>query len=89
MGRDGHDRARRYLLAADRRAGTSLQKDAAGADALAMRSLLEFLGIVEPEGVRREPVALPAWSRRLLPIVIGALAICSTLVLALVRALGS
>ena len=57
------------------------------ADALPMRFLLEFLGIVEPEGARRVPVALPAWSRRILPIVVGALAVGSTLVLALVRAL--
>ncbi|MEX0755183.1 MAG: hypothetical protein WD556_08730 [Actinomycetota bacterium] len=27
-----------------------------------MRALLEFLGLVEPERGRRDPVALPAWT---------------------------
>ena len=40
-----------------------------GADASLMRTLLEFLGIVEPPRGRREPVALPPWSRRLLPVL--------------------
>jgi hypothetical protein len=36
-----------------------------------MRSLLEYLGILEPERQRREPVALPAW----LPSVVSLLSI--------------
>lgn len=51
-----------------------------------MRALLEFLGIVEPDSSRREPVALPAWARRLVPIVVIVLTIISTLVFALIRA---
>lgn len=51
-----------------------------------MRALLEYLRIVEPERGRREPIALPAWSRRLLPILVAVLAVLSTLGLALVRA---
>ncbi|HEX9123679.1 MAG TPA: hypothetical protein VF984_10040 [Actinomycetota bacterium] len=52
-----------------------------------MRGLLEFLGIVEPQGERREPVALPAWGRWLAPIVTGALTLASLLVYAVVRLL--
>jgi hypothetical protein len=52
-----------------------------------MRALLEFLGIVAPTDARREPVALPAWIRRAAVWVIPALAIASTLVFALLRAL--
>ena len=52
-----------------------------------MRALLEFLGIVAPERGRREPIALPAWSRPLLPFLLPALAVASTLVFALVRSL--
>jgi len=51
-----------------------------------MRALLEFLGIVEPTSTRREPVALPAWARRIGPILVAVLALLSTVVLALVRA---
>ena len=43
-----------------------------------MRTLLEFLGIVEPDRSRREPVALPAWSRWVLPLLVPALALVST-----------
>jgi hypothetical protein len=52
-----------------------------------MRALLEFLGIVAPDASRREPVALPAWLRHSLPILVVALAAASTLVFAVVRAL--
>lgn len=54
---------------------------------LSMRALLEFLGIVEPDSSRREPVALPAWARRLVPIVVVALTVASTLAFALIRAI--
>ena len=50
-----------------------------------MRALLEFLGIVAPDGPRREPVALPTWSRRLAPILVLGLATASTVVFALIR----
>jgi hypothetical protein len=52
-----------------------------------MRELLELLGLVEPPAGRREPVALPAWTRFVFPVVVTALAIVSVLVFALVRAL--
>lgn len=71
MGRYRHDRARRDLLARIEAGLRRFSLMPVSPMPLAMRWLLEFLGIVEPEGVRREPVALPAWSRRLLTIVIG------------------
>ncbi|MGH2637260.1 MAG: hypothetical protein ACRDHU_14105 [Actinomycetota bacterium] len=49
--------------------------------------MLEFLGIVTPDRDRREPVALPAWSRRFLPVLVAAFAAASTLAFALVRSL--
>ena len=52
-----------------------------------MRSLLEFLGFVEPDSTRREPVALPAWASNLVPIAVVALTAVSMLVFALVRAI--
>ena len=52
-----------------------------------VRTLLEFLGVVEPDRSRREPVALPAWARSVRPLMVAALAIVSTLTYALVRAL--
>jgi hypothetical protein len=52
-----------------------------------MRALLEFLGIVEPRETRNEPVALPAWARRVGPVLIVALTVCSMLVFVIVRAL--
>jgi hypothetical protein len=63
----------------------ALQIPRPAADALPMRSLLEFLGLVEPDSSRREPVALPAWARRLVPIGIVVLTFASMLVFALVR----
>jgi hypothetical protein len=65
----------------------SLQPEAPWADALFVRSVLEYLGFLEPDRTRREPLALPAWSRRILRLAPLALAIASTLVLALLRAL--
>ncbi len=50
-----------------------------------MRALLEFLGIVEPDPTRREPVALPAWSRSLLGLALPALVLISALVLLTLR----
>jgi hypothetical protein len=52
-----------------------------------MRALLELLGIVGPDTSRREPVALPAWARRVVPIVVVALTVTSMVVFALVRAI--
>jgi len=52
-----------------------------------MRALLEFLRIVERGHARREPVALPAWTRWALPFAMVVLAALSTLVFALLRAL--
>jgi hypothetical protein len=52
-----------------------------------MRSLLEYLGFVEPDSTRREPVALPAWATHLVPIIVAALTVASMVVLALVRAI--
>jgi hypothetical protein len=52
-----------------------------------MRALLEFLGIVAPNADRREPVVLPAWSRRLAPILVLGMAIATTMVFALMRTL--
>jgi hypothetical protein len=52
-----------------------------------VRLVLEFLGFVQPDRTRREPVALPAWSRRafaLMPIVLMSV---SAVVVALLRAL--
>lgn len=51
-----------------------------------MRALLEFLGIVAPDRARPDPVSLPAWLRRPLPLLVAGLAAVSTLVLELVRA---
>jgi hypothetical protein len=50
-----------------------------------MRELLELLGLVSPPRGRREPVALPAWARWLLPATVAALAAVSLVVLAFVR----
>jgi hypothetical protein len=52
-----------------------------------MRELLELLGLVVPPVARREPVALPAWTRAVLPALVLVLAIVSVLLLALVRRL--
>lgn len=52
-----------------------------------MRALLEFLGIVEPDPSRREPVALPAWTRWTLPLLVPALASASMVVYLVIRAL--
>src|SRR5918995_3719691 len=54
---------------------------------LSMRSLLEFLGFVEPDSTRREPVALPAWATHVVPIIVVALTLASMVVFALVRAI--
>lgn len=51
----------------------------------AMRELLELLGLVSPPRGRREPVALPAWARWLLPATVAALAAVSLVVLAFAR----
>jgi hypothetical protein len=51
-----------------------------------MRVLLEFLGIVEPDLSRREPVALPAWTRWVTPLLVPGLALASLGVLTVIRA---
>ncbi len=60
---------------------------------LCMRALLEYLGIVGPGRTRREPVALPAWTRRaarLAPVVVAAaLALVSAGTWLLIRSLAS
>jgi hypothetical protein len=52
-----------------------------------MRALLEYLGIVEPSASRREPVALPAWARAVGPGLVLALAVASSAVVAVLRAI--
>ena len=52
-----------------------------------MRALLEFFGIVQPRHHRREPVALPAWARRVGPALVISLSLASMLLFALLRAL--
>jgi hypothetical protein len=50
-----------------------------------MRELLELLGFVAPPAGRREPVALPAWTRIALPALVVVLTIVSVLLTAVVR----
>jgi hypothetical protein len=50
-----------------------------------MRALLEFLGLARPDPSRREPVALPAWARWVVPILVLALALVSTAICVLAR----
>jgi hypothetical protein len=57
------------------------------ADRATMRALLEFLGIIQPSRARREPVALPAWFRLVLLVLVPALAVASTAIYVIVRAL--
>lgn len=56
-----------------------------------MRALLEYLGIVEGDRERREPVALPTRTRWLAPLVltvmIAGLAVASAGTLALIRSI--
>ena len=52
-----------------------------------MRSLLELLGMAEPDAARREPVTLPSWSRFLVPLLVCALAAASMFVYSLTRLL--
>jgi hypothetical protein len=51
-----------------------------------MRELLELLGLVEPPG-HREPIALPRWTRWVLPAAAAALSVLSVLLFQLVRML--
>jgi hypothetical protein len=50
-----------------------------------MREVLEFLGLLTPSHGRREPVALPAWTRWAVPVAVAALTALSVAVAALVR----
>ena len=54
-----------------------------------MRAVLELLGVIRPDPSRREPVALPAWARRIVPLLVVALTLASTALYALVRAITS
>ena len=54
-----------------------------------MRALLELLGVIRPDPGRREPVALPAWARRIVPLLVMVLTLASTALYALVRAITS
>ena len=54
-----------------------------------MRAVLELLGFIRPDPSRREPVALPAWARRIVPLLVVALTLASTVMYALVRAITS
>jgi hypothetical protein len=54
-----------------------------------MRALLEFLGIAEPDRSRREPVALPASFRWALRLLVPALAVVTTVIYVIARALVS
>ena len=74
--------------ASDARSETNtVQADEHGADrAPTMRALLEFLRIVAPRDARREPIALPAWIRRVTPLLVIGLTVASMVVFAIVRA---
>jgi hypothetical protein len=50
-----------------------------------MRALLEFLGIVAPDPVRRVPVALPAWVRWVVQVLPVVMALVSLAIYALIR----
>jgi hypothetical protein len=52
-----------------------------------VRTLLELLGFVEPDPARREPVALPAWTRHVWLVLVAAFAAACTLAYEVVRAL--
>jgi hypothetical protein len=52
-----------------------------------MRAVLEFLGIAEPDRSRREPVALPASFRWAPRFLVPALAVATTLIYVIARAL--
>ena len=54
-----------------------------------MRSLLELLGIVDVPASRREPVALPRWTRWFVPSLVVALVLASMFVYGLARMLVS
>lgn len=54
-----------------------------------MRAVLELLGFIRPDPSRREPVALPAWARRIVPLLVAALTLASTALYDLVRAITS
>jgi hypothetical protein len=52
-----------------------------------MRALLEFLGIAEPDRSRHEPVALPASFRGGLRSLVPVLAVATTIIYVIARAL--
>ena len=91
MGGDGLGLSDRPREPSAPRSGTNtFQADQHGADkSTLMRTLLEFLGIVTPRAARREPVALPAWIRRVTPVLVIGLTLASMVVFVVVRALVS
>jgi hypothetical protein len=44
-----------------------------------LRVVLEWLGLVEPDRSRREPIALPSWASWALPLLLVAIAAVGTL----------
>jgi hypothetical protein len=50
-----------------------------------MRELLEYLGFVPPPLGRRDPVALPAWTRWAVPAAVAGLTLLSVLLATVVR----
>jgi hypothetical protein len=45
-----------------------------------LRAVLEWLGLVEPERSRREPIALPSWAPRAVPLFLVAVAAVGAIV---------
>jgi hypothetical protein len=45
-----------------------------------LRVVLEWLGLVEPDRSRREPIALPTWAPWAVPLVLVAIAAVGALV---------
>ena len=66
---------------------TAAQAVGSGADASPMRALLEFLGIVDPDRGRKEPVALPSWGRWLPHIAAVVFSVACTVIVQILRAL--
>jgi hypothetical protein len=56
---------------------------------MGMRAFLELLGLIPPSSDRREPVALPAWTRYAVPALVALLSVVSVLIVAAVRLLAT
>ncbi len=87
MGGHGFGRWRldRLTYPIPRQVGDEAQGMKPRADVSSMRIVLEWLGIVEPDRSRKEPVALPAWAPVVVPIagalIAGAALACLTMLL--------